>query len=644
MIPAGLNFIRGAFARIRFRTRLLIAGLLLQLLALGLMAAAGIALVDRHLDGEVDLRVRQFGPFMNAALAAPMAQRDYASVAAILTESRQDSGFVYLWVQDPAGRTIAHEGVKPASTQPDLALREEIVDIELGGQLLGRVTVGLSLDSFARTRTQAIQLIALIGLLVLMLCTGLLLWLDRALTRPLRALEHAARDIHAGNYEVTLDLERKDDLGVLMRAFDRMREEIRRKVSELTHSEALQRRYLAESIEQQARTEQALQATEMANRAKAEFIANMSHEIRTPMNAIIGLTDLALDTPLDTRQREHLTLVRTSADSLLAIINDILDFSKIDAGRIELNLRPFAVQELLESLAALHAPSARLKGLLIKVDIGAGVPMALLGDSLRIGQILNNLLSNAVKFTERGQIELQVHSSAESTEFIVRDSGIGIAPDKLQTVFEPFQQADNSITRRFGGTGLGLTISRKMAHAMNGELNVSSAQGIGSIFTLSVPLATAQEKDLPGLSGVITTRPGPLKALRLLLVEDNPVNRLLARTLLEQADHQVVTAEDGQEGLTLWQQGGFDAVLMDVQMPVLDGLSATRELREIERRLGLRRTPVIAMTANAMSGDRERCLAAGMDEYIAKPFRREELGAALARACDLSQPTQAGAC
>lgn len=643
MLRALIQAFSTRLAHLRFRTRLLIAGLFLQITALGLMGAAGIALVDRHLEREFEQRVRQFGPFMNAALATPMAQRDYASVAAILVESRKDRGFVYLEVRDPAGRAIASEG-EPSEADPLAGVvREGLVDLDLSGQRLGQVAWAVSIEPSLQTREQAIRVITGIGLLILLLCFGVLFWLDRSLTRPLRQLERAALDIHAGNYEITLAVDRQDDLGVLMRAFDRMRLEIDRKVTELIQSEALQRRYLAETTAQKTLAEKALRTAEQANAAKAEFIANMSHEIRTPMNAIIGLTDLALETRLDPSQREHLSLVRSSADNLLAIINDILDFSKIDAGRIELDPRPFSVRALIESIVALHASTARLKGVGLQVQVSPKVPNALLGDSLRIGQVLNNLLSNAIKFTERGQIELQVHAddfhdadepqtACYQVEFVVRDSGMGIAADKLHEVFEPFSQADNSITRRFGGTGLGLTISRRLARAMQGDLTLNSALGIGSVFCLRVPLAQAREQDLPGMvAGSPPRRTQQVQALRLLLVEDNPVNQVLACALLEQAGHQVEKASDGREGLQRWQQGGFDAVLMDVQMPVLDGLNATRELREIERQQGLRRTPVIAMTANAMTGDRERCLAAGMDDYISKPFRREDLGAALAR-------------
>ena len=351
--------------RLRLRTRLLIVGLLLQVVALGLMALAAMALVDEHLRRETQQRIEQFGPFMNAALATPMAQRDYASVAAILVESRQARGFEFLIVTDASGRMIAQDGEPGPDESRAVRMIENEVRLELSGQSLGQVRFGLSNEPITRTRAEAARLIAAITLLVLSVCSALLVWLDTTLTRPLRQLEAAARDIHAGNYGISLPVHRQDDLGMLMRAFDRMRREIDRKVSDLTKSESLQRRYLAESIDQQGRTEQALRVAEQANRTKADFIANMSHEIRTPMNAIIGLTDLSLETPLSSQQREYLSLVRASADHLLVIINDILDFSKIEAGRVQIEARPFVVRDVAGSIVALHTSAARVKGCLL---------------------------------------------------------------------------------------------------------------------------------------------------------------------------------------------------------------------------------------------------------------------------------------
>lgn len=625
--------VTGWFGRLRLRTRLLIGGLLLQVLALGLMAGGALALVDQYLQRETRHLVEQLGPFMNAALATPMAQRDYASVAAILEESRQARGFESIIVLDPMGRTIARVG-EPGSSGPRRI--ESEIQLELSGQPLGRVQVGLSLEPLAQTRSDAAQIIAITGLIVLALSSGLLIWLDRMLTRPLRVLEGAARDIHAGNYSISLPLERQDDMGTLMRAFDRMRQEIERKVSELLHSEALQRRYLAESVTEQARTAQALQAAEQANRVKAEFIANMSHEIRTPMNAIIGLTDLAMEETSPLQQREYLMLARVSADNLLAIINDILDFARIDSGRIAVQAQALSVRALVQGIAGPHQASARAKGIALDVRIATDVPASVNADALRVGQILNNLLANAVKFTERGQVGLSVQAEVSGPiaqlEFRVQDSGIGIAPDKLEDIFEPFEQGDNSITRRFGGTGLGLSISRKLAVAMGGSLTVESVPGQGSLFTLTLPVTISRPEDLQHAASLPALESlAPQQGLCVLLVEDNPVNQLLAKTLLEQTGHSVRVAGNGRDGISRWRQGGVDAILMDIQMPVMDGLSATRELRQIEREQGLARTPVIAITANAMSGDREQCIAAGMDDYIAKPFRRSELRAALNR-------------
>jgi signal transduction histidine kinase/ActR/RegA family two-component response regulator len=385
---------------------------------------------------------------------------------------------------------------------------------------------------------------------------------------------------------------------------------------------------------------------EAANIAKSTFLATMSHEIRTPLNGVLGMAQVMAADDLSQAQRDRVEIIRQSGESLLAILNDVLDLSKIEAGKLELEETRFDVGDLARGAHAAFSAVAEQKDLKFELTIEPGARGVYLGDSTRVRQILYNLVSNALKFTERGEVRVTIGAASPGLAITVRDTGIGIAPERLDQLFEKFEQADASTTRRFGGTGLGLAICRDLARLMGGRISGESEPGHGAAFTVVLPLERVADSGADRPSTVQTNPSAQTvdetteTSLRVLAAEDNAVNQLVLKTMLQQAGIEPTIVADGRAAVEAWETGDWDIVLMDVQMPVMDGVTATRTIRQREAVVGREHTPILALTANAMAHQVAEYAANGMDGFVAKPIDISQLFSAIERALDGPQPMQ----
>ncbi|MDO8697926.1 MAG: ATP-binding protein [Pseudomonas sp.] len=516
-------------------------------------------------------------------------------------------------IQDSSQIELFNAAIHSQGTQQTSTLDPEHSD----SNYLGRVVIGMSNDAFNNRQQLILFKASLLAMSALLLTFLLARRLARRLSQPISSMAQAVKAIEAGNFHAVLPEDDNAELGDLARHINSLAKGLEK---------ANQEQQQAIDLLVNTREE-----SEQANRAKSDFLAMMSHELRTPMNGVLGMLQLLETTEMTREQAEYSALATESTEHLLKVINDILDFSRIERDAVELESIPFNVLELIQSSVQVFQHSAQQRGLQLLQQTQAGLEeIEVQGDPTRIRQILVNLLGNALKFTEEGSISLNIQWQPLDDHVLwltctVKDTGIGISAERLEHMFDAFQQADTSISRRYGGTGLGLPIARTLAERMGGSLRAESVEEQGSLFTLEIPLAFSQQTQKPVVEApLISNANGHL----VLLVEDNPVNQTVIEAMLRSLGYQVCLVGDGAQAVHKAANFEYSAILMDCRLPIMDGYEATRQIRLLPNQV---QTPIIALTANALQGDREACLAAGMNDYLAKPFKRIDLQRILQR-------------
>ena len=603
---------------IHTRTQLISVGpaLLLTLLLTGFFTHSRLQDLRQEIDHTGQLMANQLAP----AAVHGVTKGDTQALENLLRATLQAPNVRFLEVRDQSENILVYVEQPRADTTSSVDVFHAPIRRagETSATYLGRVVVGMSDETFT-SRQQAILLKAtMLALVALLLTFFLARQLARRLARPLSAMGRTLEAIKAGDYRPSLEETDSGELGDLARHINSLAVELERSGRE-------QREAMQQLIQTREEAEQ-------ASRAKSDFLAMMSHELRTPMNGVLGMLQLLETTEMTQEQAEYAALATESTEHLLKVINDILDFSRIERGALELERIPFSLKDLLLGSIQVFQHSAQQRGLYLRLESQPGLEdFEVRGDPTRIRQILVNLLGNALKFTEEGGIRIETRWQPLDNEVLwftcaVRDSGIGIAPERLEHMFDAFQQADTSISRRYGGTGLGLSIARTLAERMGGTLHASSEEGVGSVFTLEIPLPfSLRSEDVQAQTQNDVASGGDQE---VLLVEDNPVNQTVIEAMLRSLGYRVTLVGDGAQAVQRFDARRFSAVLMDCRLPVMDGYEATRQIR---RHMPQNGTPIIALTANALQGDREACLQAGMNDYLAKPFKRADLERVLLR-------------
>ncbi|MDO9336659.1 MAG: response regulator [Caulobacteraceae bacterium] len=552
-----------------------------------------------------------------AGVAAPaLARHDITSAQAAVEAAAKPGSVISAELRDDKGRIVASktEDATPAGVR---ILAEPVI---YENRVVGELRIGVVDPSLAKMlpRFLALTMALFFG------AAGAALFLSRGLARRItapvdrlsRAMEEVAR---SGQFKQVEEKTTDDGL------FQSLASSFNQLLAKLEANDRSLRDTMGALVT-------ARDQADSANVAKSQFLANMSHEIRTPLNGVLAMADVMSRGDLDERQRERLGVIRESGELLLAVLNDVLDLSKIEAGKLELSPADFDLTELAEASRKVYGVMAQEKGLRFDLTIEPDVAGAWRGDRDRLRQILGNLLSNAIKFTVEGAVAARFSLGPTDTlRLTVADTGVGIASDKLPSLFDKFVQADNSTTRQFGGTGLGLAICRELAQLMGGQIIARSAEGEGSTFIVDLPLARG-EMIIPEAAAATEAEEGDGRPLRILAAEDNLTNQKVLRAVLDPLDVDLTITADGAAAVEAWRTGGFDLILMDIQMPVMDGVEATETIRAEERRRSLPRIPILALTANAMTYQVEQYLAVGMDGHVSKPIELQRLYVAIENA------------